>query len=219
MKKTLFIALLLCACIGGLFGYRTYSRHRDLKETLLWMDQTYNPHEGGDNFGRGHGWEIHYLGRGSTEKVTEKFNTTFSFADTCTMVVRSETMPVGIFQDLPSVYTYTLNLCDIDPATIKIKTYDLHKDVFNCADPEAVTMYELNCDNAEIEFQTRNGATAISEEGVKTFVKLTGKDHELKTTSKTNKGWLLVDDVPYAQRLTKALKHAIELCGGTPSKF
>ena len=78
------------------------------------------------------------------------------------------------------MYTYTLNLCDIDPATIKIKTYDLHKEVFNCADPEAVTMYELNCDSAEIEFQTRNAATAISEEGVSTFVKLAGKDHELK---------------------------------------
>jgi hypothetical protein len=35
------------------FGYRAYSRHRDLAETLQWMDLTYNPHEGGENYGRG----------------------------------------------------------------------------------------------------------------------------------------------------------------------
>jgi hypothetical protein len=183
------------------------------------MDQTYNPHEGGENFGRGHGWETHYLRRGQTEEVTEEFNITFTFTDNCTMVIRSETMPIGIFKEVPSVNKFTLNLCDIDSATIKIKTYDLHKDVFNCADPEAVKMFELSCDNAEIEFQTRNGATAINEERVQTFVKLTGNDHELKTTSKTNKAWIVVDDVAYSQRVAKALKHAVELCGGTLSKF
>ncbi len=72
-------------------------------------------------------------------------------------------------------------------------------------------MFQLNCDNAEVVFQTRNGAAVINEEGVKTFVKFTGKDHELKTSSEANKAWLLVDDVPYAQRLVKALKNAVEL--------
>jgi len=28
-----------------------------------------------------------------------------------------------------------------------------------------------------------------------------------------------VDDVTYAQRFAKALKHAVELCGGKASKF
>jgi len=54
---------------------------------------------------------------------------------------------------------------------------------------------------------------------VRTFTKLTGKDHELKTVSKTNKCWLIVDDVSYAERLAKALKHAVDLCGGKASKF
>lgn len=114
---------------------------------------------------------------------------------------------------------YKLNLCDIDPASIKVKTYDLHKDVFNCTDPDEVKSYELSCDNAEIEFLTINGATAINEERVTTYWKLTGKDHELRSVSKTNKYWLIADDVPYAQRLAKALKHAVELCGGKASKF
>jgi hypothetical protein len=107
----------------------------------------------------------------------------------------------------------------LDPDSIKVKTYDLHKDAFSCADPEQVDLYKLNCDNAEIEFLTRDGATAITEDMVKTYTKLTGKDHESRDVSKINKGWLIADDVPYAQRLVKALKHAVELCGGKTSKF
>jgi hypothetical protein len=107
----------------------------------------------------------------------------------------------------------------LDPASIKVKTYDLHKDVFNCADPDEVKPYDLSCDNAEIEFLISNGTTAINEETVTTYAKLTGADHELKSVSKANKYWLIVDDVPYAQRLAKALKHAVELCGGKASRF
>ena len=94
-----------------------------------------------------------------------------------------------------------------------------HKDVFSCADPEQVKDYELSCDNAEIEFLTRNGATAINEDRVATFTKLTGSDHESRSASKTNKSWWLVDNVPYSQRLAKALKNAVELCGGQSSRF
>ena len=205
--------------LGSFFAYRAIANHRDLKETLLWMDQTYNPHEGGDNFGQGHGWEIHYLQKGKVEEITEKFNTTFTHDGGCNVVTRSETFPVGVISETPSVTTYKINLRDIDPDSIKVKTYDTHKDVFSCADPEQVKLYELNCDNAEIEFLTRNGATAINEDSVRTFTKLTESDHELRNLSKTNKGWLVVDDVPYAQRLAKALKHAVELCGGKSSRF
>jgi len=219
LRKAFTILLLLCFCIGLVFGYRSYTRHRDLKETLVWIDQTYNPHDGGDNFGRGHGWEIHYSPKGQTEEVYEKFNTTFTYPSSCRMVIRSETAAEGIYRETPSLYTYTLNLGDIDPSTITIKTWDLHKDVFDCADPELVKMYQLHCDKAEVEFHTRNGAGVISEEGVKTFLELNGKDHESRTSTKTNKAWLVVDDVPYAQRLANAFTHAVELCGGTVSKF
>jgi hypothetical protein len=92
-------------------------------------------------------------------------------------------------------------------------------DVFNCADPEQVKAYELSCDNAEIEFMTRNGATTVKEDQVETFLKLTGSDHESRNVSKANRAWLIVDDVPYSQRLAKALKHAVQLCGGKVSRF
>ncbi len=169
--------------------------------------------------GQGHGWEIHYVRKGQIEEVTEEFKMSFVRLGGCNIAINSETLPVGVFSEMPSIYKYTFNLGDIDPESIKVKTYDLHKDVFSCADPEQVKLYELSCDNAEIEFLTRNGLTAISEEGVKTFTKLTGSDHELRTASKSNKCWLVVDDVAYAQRLAKALKHAVELCGGKPSRF
>lgn len=201
------------------FVYRAIAKRRDLKETLLWIDQTYNPHEGADNLGQGHGWEIHYLKKGNVEEITEKFNTTVTLDGACNVVTRSETFPVGVYSETPSVMTYKFNLRDIDPDSIKIKTYDLHKDVFSCADPEQVKLFDLNCDNAEIEFLTRNGATSISEGMVRTFTNLTGSDHESRNVSKTNKGWWVVDDVPYSQRLSKALKHAVELCGGQASRF
>lgn len=205
--------------LGVLFAYRSMAKHRDLQETLSWMDQTYNPHEGGDNFGRGHGWEIHYLQTGNDEKVTQKFKQTFTHDGSCKVVFQTETMPEGVWVETPSVTTYAFNLCDIDPDSIKIKTYDLRDELSDCSDPEAVKAYGLNCDNAEIFFLTRNGATAINEETVTTYVNLTGADHESRSMSKTNKSWLIVDDVPYAQRLAKALKHTVELCGGKASRF
>jgi hypothetical protein len=222
MRWWKLLALLLGIVFLGpvlFLAYRTIANHRDLKETLLWMDQTYNPHEGGDNFGQGHGWETHYLQKGKVEEITEKFNTTFTYEGDCNVVTRSETLPVGAFDQTPNVTTYRVNLRDIDPDSIEIKTLDSHNDVFSCADPEQVKLYDLNCDNAEIQFLTRNGAAAINENSVTTFTKLTGNEHEGRSVSKTSRGFLVVDDVAYAQRLAKALKHAVELCGGKRSRF
>jgi hypothetical protein len=54
--------------VGSFSIYRAVAKRRDLRETLAWIDQTYNPHEGGDNLGQGHGWEIHYLRKGDIEE-------------------------------------------------------------------------------------------------------------------------------------------------------
>ena len=218
-KAVVLFFIVVVIGVGPFVGYCAIAKRRDLKETLLWIDQTYNPHDGGDNLGQGHGWEIHYLKKGNVEEITQKFNTTVTLDGGCNVVTRSETLPVGVYSELSSVTTYKFNLRDIDPGSIRIKTYDLQKDVFSCADPEQVKDYELSCDNAEIEFLTRNGATAINEDRVAIFTKLTGSDHEPKSASKTNKSWWLVDDVPYSQRLAKTLKHAVELCGGQSSRF
>jgi len=205
--------------VGSFSLYRVIAKRRDLRETLSWIDQTYNPHEGGDNFGRGHGWEIHYIVENNTEKVTEKFNTTLTFDGTCNVTMRSETLPIGVFTDVSSATTSRFNLRDIDPASITIKSLDSHNDVWDCADPEQVKNFHLNCDTAEIFFAIRNGAASINDETVTTYANLTGSDHEVRRTSKSNKDWWLVDDVPYSHRLEKALRHAVELCGAQTSRF
>jgi hypothetical protein len=87
------VLFLIVAAIGmaSFFGYRAIAKRRDLKETLMWIDQTYNPHDGGDNLGRGHGWEIHYLKRDNIEEITQKFNTTVTLDAGCNVITRSET--------------------------------------------------------------------------------------------------------------------------------
>jgi hypothetical protein len=131
----------------------------------------------------------------------------------------SETFPVGVFKTVYSTGDYTFHLCDIDPASIKIKKYDLHKDVFDCSDPDQVSAYSLNCDAGEVEFHTRNELPAIKDDSVITFAELTGKDHEATRHETMTRGWFIVDDISYAERFAKALTHAVELCGGKPSKF
>src|SRR6266852_8985797 len=102
--------LIIALCVGAFFGYRSYSRHRDLTETLQWMEQTYNPHDGGENYGRGHGAEIHYLQNSQlhTEDVTEEFHDTLIFKGGCTIAIHSATTPVGVFKNVYSNGDYTL---------------------------------------------------------------------------------------------------------------
>src|ERR1700687_3161658 len=100
MKWWKRIALSLAVVIIGLgsfLAYRAFAKHRDLKETLLWIDQTYNPHDGGANYGRGHGDQTHYLEHPDThtEEVTEEFHETFIAKSNCTIVLHHETVPVG----------------------------------------------------------------------------------------------------------------------------
>ena len=127
--------------IGFFLAYRTIAKHRDLRETLLWMDQTYNPHEGGDNLGQGHGWEIHFVRKDGEEEVSEKFGMTITQDGSCNIVLHTETPAVGVFSEISSVTTYALSLCDVDPESIKIKTVDMHKDVFITPSTKLVTLF------------------------------------------------------------------------------
>src|SRR5260370_12290696 len=130
MKWWKWGVLALAVGVVGLvsfLAYRANAKRRDFKETLSWMDQTYNPHEGGDNLGQGHGWEIHYLKKGNVEEITEKFNTTVTLNGGCNIVTRSETVPVGIFSEMYSVTNYKINLRVIDPDAIEIKNLATNK--------------------------------------------------------------------------------------------
>jgi hypothetical protein len=179
-----------------------------------------NPHKG-TNFGIGHGLEEHYLLHlaDRTSELTEKFQTTFSGQGGCRLLIHHETFPVGVYETMYGTDEHALNLCDVDPASIKIVKYDFHNDAFDCSEPEQVQLFHLNCNAAEIVFHTHNDVPAIIDDSVTTFPKLKGSEHELKTTSKTSTEYFTVDDDAYAQRLAAAFKHAVEVCGGRPSTF
>lgn len=194
MKSWKNIALSIVVIILGIcsfFAYRAIARHRDLRETLFWMEQTYNPHDDGANYGRGHGEETHYLEHSDThtEEITEEFHETLVPKGDCTIVLHHETVPIGIFKTVYSNGDYTLSLCDVDPDSIKIKTYDFHKDVFNCANPEEVKSYDLNCSSAEVEFHTRNEVPKIMDDSVTIYAELKGKDHEAQHHGYASKGY------------------------------
>lgn len=185
-----------------------------LKDTLAWMDQTYNPHDGGANLGQGRGWQTNY----SVGKVVESFHQTFSYRG-CNITIHTETEPVGVFQDTPSSDITNFNLRDIDPQSIKISKFDSTSDGESCDNPESVQTLNLSCDETEIQFETRNQAPAIDDEFVKTFNNFKGADHESRQKSKESGGRFFVNSVEFSSRFAKAFRHAIELCGGTPSPF
>jgi hypothetical protein len=220
MKRLALPLAVVLVTMGSLFAYRVVAKHRDLNETMQWMDQTYNPHEGGENYGRGHGDETHYLrNKLQTEDITQEFHQTFAYKGDCTVVMHHDTVPVGVFRNVYTVGDYTFSLCDVDPNSIQIHKYDFHHDIGGCDDPEQVQLFSLDCTSAEVEFHTRNEVPKITEESVTTYAELTGKDHLAQIHRQSSKGWFIVDDAVYAERFAKALKHAVELCGGKGSKF
>ena len=154
-----------------------------------------------------------------TEEITEEFRNRFLAKGGCTIVLHHETVPIGVFKTVHTNGDYTLNLCDVDPSSIKTDTYDFHKAFGNCAEPEEVRSYDLDCSSAEVEFHIRNEDPKIKDDFVTTFDELAGKEHEAQGHSYASKGSFIVDDATYAKRFAKAFKHAVELCGGKASKF
>jgi hypothetical protein len=221
MKRTALLLAVLIFVVGSFFAYRAIAKRRDLKETLLWMDQTYNRHEGGENLGLGHGSETHYLRAkdGLSYDITQEFHQAFAYKGGCTVVIHRETVPIGVFKNVYTNGDYTFSLCDVDPDSIQIRKYDFHNDIGGCADPEQVQTFSLDCTSAEVEFHTRNEVPKITEDSVSTYAELTGKDHEAQIHRQSSKGWFIVDDAAYAERFAKAFRHAVDLCGGKTSKF
>jgi hypothetical protein len=171
-----------------------------LSETLAWMDQTYNPHE---SFGDGHGKERIYHSR--TSELWWGSNETFTY-NGCQMVLHREDLP----SSKPYIFRYpeSFNLRDIDPQTVKVRSFDPNDGTESCDDPEHVSAYKLNCTAAYVQFSTHNDLPTIDDL----------PDHEHRKTT-TNKAEFVVDDAAYAQRFAKAFQHAVELCGGKPSAF
>ena len=107
--------------------------------------------------------------------------------------------------------SYSFNLRDMNPRSIKISTYS-HGGGFRCEDydSEERQLLQMNCDHAEIVFRTRSEAPLIDEQSHTIFAELQGSDHESKGKSKGAEAYFEVDDVEYAGRFAKALRHAVE---------
>jgi hypothetical protein len=181
-----------------------------LSETLAWMDNTYNSHlsEGG---AFGHGVEESY----SDGKLFRRGTETFTY-DGCQITLNKQEDPDSpLYSDVYSSRVYIFNLRDIDPSSVKILPLDSQHSGLYCAIDPA----HMVCDSAKIEFQTRNQTPLIDEESHTIFSKLQGSDHESKNKTKTFVAVFYVDERAYADRFAKALRHAIELCGGNPSAF
>jgi hypothetical protein len=111
--------------------------------------------------------------------------------------------------------SYSFNLRDINPQSIRMSTLS-HTGGFYC---EAFPDANMDCDHAEILFKTRLEAPLIDEDWDVIYPKLQGSEHEDKGTAKANEAHFMVNDVEYAKRLTRAFRHAVELCGGKPEPF
>lgn len=120
-----------------------------------------------------------------------------------------------LYKQMYSSTTYTFNLRDIDPNSIKTWQLDSQHGGLSCnLDPNGMT-----CDLENMEFQTRNKAPLIDEASHTVFPKLQGRDHEADRKTKTFVAVFFFNDVEYASRFVKAFRHAVTLCGGKPSPF
>jgi hypothetical protein len=178
-----------------------------LADTLEWMDSTYNSHENaGGAFGHGR-WEIFSVDGKSFERRTSSFS-----YDGCNISLSTKDDPTAqLFEDtMYSASVYTFALKDLDPGTVSVKQYR----------SVAGLTCDLNtCDQAKVEFETRNDAPLINESSDTVFPKATGADHEAMQKRKTFVAEFYVDDVVYARRFADAFRHAIALCGGARSPF
>jgi hypothetical protein len=197
-------------------------RDRELSETLAWMDNTYNPHDGVSGaFGHGQtGWYAHNSTGQADEHLVWGATETFTH-DVCRMALRVQDNPAATANsERYGTAVYKFNLRDINPQSIKITTYS-HSGGLPCDNykPEEQQRYNMNCDQGQIVFSTHSEAPLIDEELHTTFPRLQGSDHEAYGKSRGARAFFAVDDVEYAGRLAKAFRHAVELCGGKPESF
>lgn len=214
--STLVIVLTSCC-------FTACARHEgpSLSDTLVWMDNTYNPHSD-RGLAHGHGKTGWYSpsdpNEGNGESLAYGSNETFTY-DGCHLTLHvQENAAATALKDAYSEDLYRFNLGDVDPQSIKINTY-AHSGGSPCDNYVPDVQVELNCDHAEITFVARSESPLIEETSRTIFPKLQGDQHELHYKSKTSEAYFEVDDLDYAKRFAKALRYAVELCGGKPSTF
>jgi len=183
----------------------THADEPSLTETLLWMDNTYNPHE-------------HYLGHGRWEtysvgKLFQRRFARFTY-DGCKLTFSTTGGVLAEqYQDNSSL---SVNLVDLDPSSIHTKAYSSQTAGIAC---EASPSLGMDCDVAEMTFETRNQVPLMETRHHFVYPELKGKDHDSYAEGKSFEAGILIDDVKYAARFEKAFRHAVALCGGRPSAF
>lgn len=218
----LLIGLVLLAVMPGCKVKKSAPEQQapSLSETLAWMSETYNPHEGGlFHTPVGHGRFEERVATGKPLQLA--INYSFAY-DQCRITIHSQADPIGeITKEVLSDSSITFNLGDIDPQSIKVRTYASNAMGMSCDgySAEELQMRRMNCDEAEVTFSTHNDRPVIEKKFHSVYPNLTGADHEFRSESKEYKAFFAFDDVAYAERFEKAFRHAVELCGGRPSAF
>jgi hypothetical protein len=204
------VAVVFAIAIWGRLMPKTNDVARpSLSETLEWMDNTYNSHEGqGGAFG--HGTREYFvdsnLWRGET--------VSFAYHD-CTLTLRVQGNPIAKeTEDRDSVTTETFNLGDIDPDSIKDFQTDSSRDGMACSISPM-----MNCDSETIDFETRNQAPLINRFHHIVYWKATGTDHIRQWHDKSFLSSFPLDNIQYGKRFEAAFRHAVDLCGGKKSTY
>jgi hypothetical protein len=207
--------LSVCLMVGCTRSHSSSSQPEqpDLKKTVEWINQTYNPRP------------ERLQDRGVYEKrvhqngiyVTVNRYTTTLHLDGCVATLGEKQDP-NLKESSEMVFTdtRTFNLGDIDPSRITVEKLASTYYGMGCVDePDS----QLPCDEAHISLPTSNEKRAIKVHHVAEFVKLTGSEHLSVSDSLDDYTYLYVSDLDYLPRLVTALKRGIELCGGKPSSF
>jgi len=205
------LGLCVLFCSGVLVGH---AQSQNLTDTLAWMDNTYNPHPyAAMASGRGHyAW---YEREAGHDKLKWAESETFSYRG-CQMTVNVNQSPYAdSARDMYTDYTETFNLGDLNPDSVKIETATHYGDLA-CDSPLAGGNV---CDHGDVVVLTHNESPLITSKSHSIFPRLTGKDHESTSVSKRTEVVFVVDDPAYSQRFSKALRQAIQLCGGKPQSF
>jgi hypothetical protein len=205
-----FFVFLSAACTRS-HSSSSQAEQPDLKETIEWINQTYNPLPSYKNHSVR---ESQVVENGIYVTIDRK--TTILRLDGCAATIEEKQDPnLRLSTDVHLVTeTETFNLGDIDPTRIKVEKIAGTAAAMRCdINPD------LTCDEAEIGLHTRNQKQAIKDHRVMEYPKETGAAHMSVTDSLDDSAFLFVNDLEYLPRLVTALKHGIELCGGKPSSF
>lgn len=204
MRHLPTIALLTVTIVSSMSAQKTPAP--SLRETQDWITNTI---EHGDN-GRGYGvFSTHFPKEDDSSDTDAKV--TFN---ACEMTIASHTRggAVTVFEDL----VQTVNLKDLDPRSIKVTP--------NSSKFGGLTCYTDNndCDEATVSFETRDAKLLVRSQfkGVYRDATLnSGPNQQKPYEQMLEHTSILVSEIPYAKKLSHALAHAIELCGGKGSSF